>query len=143
MEEPFEGTEDRGILTIEPERLNADVARAAAAAIAVAIHAIGDRAVRVALDAIAPTPATAPDLRQRLEHIQLVREEDLGRFGELGVIASMQPIHATSDRDLADRYWGPRRTPRAYPWRTLLSRRARLAFGSDAPLEPIEPLPRT
>lgn len=140
MEEPFEGTDDRGILTIEPDRLNADVARAAAADIAVAIHAIGDRAVRVALDAIAPTRAASPHLRQRLEHIQLVREEDLGRFGELGVIASMQPIHATSDRDLADRYWGPRRTPRAYPWRTLLSLRARLAFGSDAPVEPIDPL---
>lgn len=140
MEEPFEGTDDRGILTIDPDRLNADVARAAAAEIAVAVHAIGDRAVRVALDAIAPTRTTSPHLRQRLEHIQLVREEDLGRFGELGIIASMQPIHATSDRDLADRYWGAKRTPRAYPWRTLLSRGARLAFGSDAPVEPIDPL---
>src|SRR5437867_10835601 len=52
----------------------------------------------------------------------------------------MQPIHCTSDRDLADRYWGPRRTPRAYPWRTLLERGAILAFGSDAPVEPIDPL---
>jgi predicted amidohydrolase YtcJ len=52
----------------------------------------------------------------------------------------MQPIHCTSDRDLADRYWGPKRTPRAYPWRTLLERRAVLAFGSDAPVEPIDPL---
>jgi hypothetical protein len=83
---------------------------------------------------------TSPVLRQRLEHIQLVREEDLGRFGALGVIASMQPIHCTSDRDLADRYWGPKRTPRAYPWRTLLERGAVLAFGSDAPVEPIDPL---
>ncbi|MGH2378918.1 MAG: amidohydrolase [Candidatus Limnocylindria bacterium] len=140
MEEPFEGSDDRGILTIEPERLSADVARAAAADISVAIHAIGDLAVRVALDAIAPTRATAPHLRQRIEHLQLVREDDLARFGELGVIASMQPIHATSDRDLADRYWGPSRTPRAYPWRTLRARRARLAFGSDAPVEPIDPL---
>ena len=52
----------------------------------------------------------------------------------------MQPIHATSDRDLADRYWGRERTPRAYPWRTLRARRAVLAFGSDAPVEPIDPL---
>jgi hypothetical protein len=52
----------------------------------------------------------------------------------------MQPIHATSDRDLADRYWGPERTKRAYPWRTLLASGARLAFGSDAPVEPIDPL---
>src|SRR5262249_37411670 len=84
---------------------------------------------------------TAPHLRQRLEHIQLVREDDLGRFGALGIVASMQPIHATSDRDLADRYWGPERTKRAYPWRTLARRGAVLAFGSDAPGEPIEPVP--
>jgi predicted amidohydrolase YtcJ len=140
LEEPYEGTEDRGILTFDPMELRADVARAAAADLAVAIHAIGDRAVRIALDAIAPTRVTAPHLRQRLEHVQLVREEDLGRFGALGVIASMQPIHCTSDRDLADRHWGPRRTPRAYPWRTLLARGAVLAFGSDAPVEPIDPL---
>jgi len=140
LEEPYEGTEDRGILTFDPMELRSDVARAAAGGLAVAIHAIGDRAVRVALDAVAPTRITSPALRQRLEHIQLVREEDLGRFGALGVIASMQPIHCPSDRDLADRYWGPKRTPRAYPWRTLLERGAVLAFGSDAPVEPIDPL---
>ena len=140
LEEPYEGTEDRGILTFDPIELRTDVARAAAAGLAAAIHAIGDRAVRVALDAVAPTRVISPALRQRLEHIQLVREEDLERFGALGVIASMQPIHCTSDRDLADRYWGPRRTPRAYPWRTLLERGAVLAFGSDAPVEPIDPL---
>ena len=140
LEEPYEGTDDRGILTFDPLELRTDVARAAAGGLAVAIHAIGDRAVHVALDAVAPTRITSPALRQRLEHIQLVREEDLGRFGALGVIASMQPIHCTSDRDLADRYWGPQRTPRAYPWRTLLERRAVLAFGSDAPVEPIDPL---
>jgi predicted amidohydrolase YtcJ len=140
LEEPYEGTEDRGILTFDPIELRTEVARAAAGGLAVAIHAIGDRAVRVALDAIAPTRVTSPSLRQRLEHIQLVREEDLGRFGALGVIASMQPIHCPSDRDLADRYWGPKRNPRAYPWRTLLERGAVLAFGSDAPVEPIDPL---
>jgi len=140
LEEPYEGTDDRGILTFDPMELRTDVARAAAGGLAVAIHAIGDRAVHIALDAIAPTRMTSPVLRQRLEHIQLAREEDLGRFGALGVIASMQPIHCTSDRDIADRYWGPKRTPRAYPWRTLLERGAVLAFGSDAPVEPIDPL---
>jgi len=140
LEEPYEGTQDRGILTFDPIELRTDVARAAAGGLAVAIHAIGDRAVHVALDAVAPTRITSPALRQRLEHVQLVRDEDLVRFGALGVIASMQPIHCTSDRDLADRYWGPKRTPRAYPWRTLLERGAVLAFGSDAPVEPIDPL---
>jgi predicted amidohydrolase YtcJ len=140
LEQPYEGTQDYGILTFDPLELRADVARATAAGLAVAIHAIGDRAVHVALDAIAPSRVTTPALRQRVEHVQLVREDDLGRFGALGIIASMQPIHCTSDRDLADRHWGPRRTPRAYPWRTLLERGARLAFGSDAPVEPIDPL---
>jgi len=140
LDEPYAGSAERGILTIEPETLTQEVARAAAGGIAVAIHAIGDRAVHVALDAIAPTRKIAPELRQKVEHVQLVRADDLGRFATLGVIASMQPIHATSDRDLADRYWGPERTRRAYPWRTFLSSGARLAFGSDAPVEPIDPL---
>jgi predicted amidohydrolase YtcJ len=140
LEEPYEGSSDRGLLTIEPERLNADVARAADGGIAVAIHAIGDRAVHVALDAIEPTRAAHPALRQRIEHVQLLRRHDIARFGSLDVIASMQPIHATSDRDLVDRYWGPERATRAYPWRHLVDRGARLAFGSDAPVEPIDPL---
>jgi predicted amidohydrolase YtcJ len=140
LEEPYEGSADRGLLTIDPGTLGRDVIRAAEAGIAVAIHAIGDRAVRVALDAIAPTRAMHPGLRQRVEHLQLLRREDIARFGSLGVIASMQPIHATSDRDLVDRYWGPDRATRAYPWRQLLSTGARLAFGSDAPVEPIDPL---
>ncbi|HEV2248952.1 MAG TPA: amidohydrolase [Candidatus Limnocylindria bacterium] len=140
LEEPYEGGEDRGLLTIDPERLNTDVARAAAGGIAVAIHAIGDRAVHVALDAIEPTRATQPELRQRVEHAQLLRRQDIPRFGALGVIASMQPIHATSDRDLVDRYWGAARAVRAYPWRQILDQGGRLAFGSDAPVEPIDPL---
>ena len=140
LEEPYEGSEGRGILTIEPDTLMREAARAAAAGIAVAVHAIGDRAVRIALDAIEPTRRTHPALRQRIEHVQLVREEDLARFGRLGIVASMQPIHATSDRDLVDRYWGPGRAARAYPFRTLARHGAVLAFGSDAPVEPIDPL---
>src|SRR5207245_3693167 len=119
LEEPYAGSQDRGILTIDREELNASVARAAAAGIAVAIHAIGDRAVHLALDAIEPTRRAAPELRQKVEHVQLVRADDLGRFAKHGIVASMQPIHATSDRELADRYWGAERVTRAYPWRTL------------------------
>lgn len=140
LEEPYAGGTDRGMLTIEPEVLAREVARAAAGGIAAAIHAIGDRAVRVALDAIAPTRTSAPQLRPKIEHVQLVRADDLGRFASLGIVASMQPIHATSDRDLADRYWGAERVKRAYPWRTLLASGAVLAFGSDSPVEPIDPL---
>ncbi|HVR88934.1 MAG TPA: amidohydrolase [Candidatus Limnocylindria bacterium] len=139
LEAPYEGSDDRGLLTIEPAAIGAAVTRAAAAGIAVAIHAIGDRAVRVALDAINPARAIAPSLRQRVEHAQLIGRVEIARFGAMGVIASMQPIHATSDRDLADRYWGAR-AARAYPWRQLVAAGARLAFGSDAPVEPIDPL---
>ena len=140
LDEPYNGSADRGILTIDRDEIVASVARAADAGIAVAIHAIGDRAVHVALDAIEPTRRTKPTLRQKVEHVQLVRADDLGRFARSSVIASMQPIHATSDRDLADRYWGAERTKRAYPWRTFLASGAVLAFGSDAPVEPIDPL---
>ena len=140
LDEPYEESTDRGILTIEPDVLAREVARAADHGIAAAIHAIGDRAVHTALEAIAPTRRTAAHLRPKIEHVQLVRESDLGRFASLGIVASMQPIHATSDRDLADRYWGPRRVKRAYPWRTLLASGAVLAFGSDSPVEPIDPL---
>lgn len=140
LDEPYEGSDDRGILTIEPGVLAREVARAAEHGIAAAIHAIGDRAVHTALEAIAPTRRSAPQLRQKIEHVQLVRESDLARFASLGIVASMQPIHATSDRDLADRYWGPARVKRAYPWRTLLASGAVLAFGSDSPVEPIDPL---
>src|SRR5204862_7736307 len=87
LEEPYEGSRDRGILTVEPGQLAHDVAVAAAAGIAVAIHAIGDRAVHVALDAIEPTRASAPQLRQKVEHVQLVRADDLSRFGALGIVA--------------------------------------------------------
>lgn len=144
LEEPYDGRGDyRGVLTIEPERLAADVRRAAAGGIAVAIHAIGDRAVRVSLDAIEgarDADAGAPHaLRHRLEHIQLVRTEDVARFAQLGVTASMQPIHAAQDRDIADRYWGAR-CARGYPWRTFLEAGVTLAFGSDAPVESIAPL---
>lgn len=140
LEESYEGSEGRGIVTIEPDTLTREAARAAAAGIAVAVHAIGDRAVRIALDAIEPTRRSHPALRQRVEHVQLVRSDDLARFGRLGIVASMQPIHATSDRDLVDRHWGPERARRAYPFRTLARHGAVLAFGSDAPVEPIDPL---
>ncbi len=139
LEEPYEGTHYRGVLRVEPERLARDVRRAAGAGIAVAIHAIGDRAVRVALDAIEGAGGPRDGLRHRLEHVQLVRDEDVARFARLGVVASMQPIHATSDRDIADRHWRER-CRRAYPWKSLRDAGVALAFGSDAPVEPIDPL---
>ena len=139
LEDPYEGSDYRGVLTIDREQLRADVRRAADGGIAVAIHAIGDRAVRIALDAIESAGGSRGRLRHRLEHVQLVRDEDVARFARLGVIASMQPIHATSDRDIADQHWGSR-CARAYAWRAFRDAGVTLAFGSDAPVEPIDPL---
>ena len=104
------------------------------------VHAIGDAANRAALDAFEATAdAWRPlGLRQRIEHAQLLDGADLGRFGALGVTASVQFVHAPSDRDLADRLWEGR--PGAYAYRSLLDAGARLANGSDAPIEELDPL---
>ncbi len=142
MLEPYEGTKDyTGIATITPETLDFLIGRAAAARFAMAIHAIGDRANRLSLDAFAKHQrvSRAGGLRQRIEHAQLLHPDDLGRFAELGVIASVQPLHATSDRYTADRHWG-QRARYAYPFRSLLDHGARMCFGSDAPVETIDPL---
>jgi len=134
--EAYEGGADRGLELIAPAELTALVVRATAAGLAVAIHAIGDRAVRSSLDAIAAAgpAARATALPPRIEHVQLLDRADLPRFAALGVVASMQPSHCTSDIDNAHRHWG-RRVDRSYPWRSLLGSGARLVFGSDAPVE--------
>jgi predicted amidohydrolase YtcJ len=77
-------------------------------------------------------------LRHRIEHVQLIHPDDAGRLAELGVIASMQPMHATSDMRMADRFWGER-AAFSYAWRTQLAHGAVLAFGSDAPVESPNP----
>ena len=140
MLEPYDGTDGRGLELIPPVELRAIVARAQAAGIAVAVHAIGDRAVRSVLDAFEAASATraVPALSSRIEHAQLVHPDDLGRFAALGVAASMQPAHCTADIELARRFWSTR-LDLAYPWRSLLDAGARLAFGSDAPVEPPDP----
>ena len=130
-----------GVQITSGEQLAAIVRRAAEAGFPVAVHAIGDRANREALDAFVETrEAWAPlGLRQRIEHAQLVSPEDLGRFAELGVACSVQFSHATSDRDLADRLWAGR-LDGAYAFRTFLDSGAVVANGSDAPIEELDPL---
>jgi predicted amidohydrolase YtcJ len=145
MLDPFEdgGPDDRGIPTIDLDDLIERMRQARAAKIGVAVHAIGDAAVRLVLDAAEVVradahPAAASQIL-RVEHGQLVHPDDIPRFGRLNVAASMQPIHATSDMRLADRRWGSRcRT--AYAWRAMLDSGARLAFGTDCPVEPPDPL---
>ncbi len=137
MLEPYDGQPDNlGVAVRTPEQLRALIGRASACGIAAVVHAIGDRANRSVLDAIeaAPPPADGTALRHRIEHAQLLHPQDLPRLASLGVIASMQPIHCTQDRDIADRYWGTR-SRGAYAFRSLLRCGTRLAFGSDAPVE--------
>ena len=138
--EPYDDGHGLGIVMIPREELAAIVVRAARAGCSAAVHAIGDRAVRDTLDAFAAARASAPPppLPTRIEHVQLLHPDDLPRFAALGVRASMQPQHATSDAFAATAAWGAR-CALAYPWRSLEASGVPLAFGSDAPVEP--PLP--
>src|SRR5439155_4159561 len=120
----------------------AEIVRAGArAGWPVAVHAIGDLANREALDAFEETREEWAPLgfRQRIEHAQCLAPEDLPRFAQLGVAASVQFSHAPSDRDLADRFWAGR-TDRAYAFRSLWESGAVVANGSDAPIEELDPL---
>lgn len=137
MLEPFEGQPGNlGIAIHTREELIALVGRAVAAGLWCAIHAIGDRANRWVLDAYEAhrEASRALGARHRIEHVQVLHRDDLPRLAALDVIASMQPIHCTSDRDIADRYWGGR-SRLAYAWQSLRRAGTRLVFGSDAPVE--------
>jgi predicted amidohydrolase YtcJ len=129
--------------------LHLDAAKLALMAIArdragfqLAFHAIGDRANRVALDTFAAVvAANGPrDRRDRVEHAQIVAPEDFARYGSLDIIASMQPSHLLDDERWATGRLGPERSRGAYAWRTMEQNNARLAFGTDHPVEPLNPL---
>ncbi|HHY31547.1 MAG TPA: amidohydrolase [Firmicutes bacterium] len=160
--EPYLTNPDNtGILTTSREELAEIISCASGAGIAVAVHAIGDRANRMVLDAFeaatrhavaasagvasAAGPAASGGiarggrLRHRIEHAQLIHPDDVRRLAALGIIASVQPIHATSDRYMADLHWG-KRASLAYAYRSLSSAGVRLAFGSDAPVEEPNPI---
>jgi hypothetical protein len=104
-----------------------------------AIHAIGDKAVSNVLDAFSDSGPLSFGARHRIEHLQLIRRPDIDRLLKLKVTASMQPSHCPSDIDLVRTYWG-KRGVNAYIFRTLLERGVPLAFGSDAPIEPLDPI---
>ena len=144
MIDPYEGEPDnRGIVVTDKEEMFAKAEEASANGLSVTVHAIGDRANHDVLDVFAAVRknegASGRRLRHRIEHVQVLHPDDVTRLAELNVIASMQPIHATADMEMADRYWGER-ARLSYAWRTVLQTGATLAFGSDSPVEPIEPL---
>ena len=144
MLSPYAGEpENRGMLLVDQEQLAELAIRAAQAGLATSVHAIGDRAnheVLAAFSALRDYEAAnhLPRLRHRIEHLQLLHPDDSGRAGALDLVASMQPIHATSDMPMADRYW-EERVGLAYAWRSELAAGAHLAFGSDAPVEDPNP----
>ena len=134
--------ENSGLLQLSAAELESAAERAAAAGWQLAIHAIGDRGNRLVLDAFETAYASQPgaDLRMRVEHAQVIDKGDIDRFAALGVIASMQPTHATSDMPWAGDRVGSDRLSGAYAWRTLKDSGAVLAFGSDFPVEEVSPL---
>jgi predicted amidohydrolase YtcJ len=108
----------------------------------ISIHAIGDRAIHTVLDLFerAEKQDGTADRRFRIEHVQHLRPADAARFAPLGVIASMQPYHAIDDGRWAEKELGPERIQSSYAWRLLLDNGAVLAFGSDWPVAPLDPL---
>ena len=138
--QPYTGQPgNSGMLLMDAEEIVETGRQAVKNGIALAIHAIGDRANRVVLDAYRnirkiESRLNLPHRHHRIEHVQLIQPADQKLLAELGIIASMQPIHAISDMEMAERYWRER-CPNAYAWNSLLKNSASLAFGSDAPVE--------
>jgi predicted amidohydrolase YtcJ len=132
----------RGLLQHDAEQLGMLARRCFAGGWQPATHAIGDAANRAVLAAyrVALAEARRVDVRPRIEHCQIVAPEDIAVFAELGVIASMQPTHATSDMPWVPDRVGAARLPGAYAWRRFLDAGVPLAFGSDFPVERVDPI---
>lgn len=129
----YPGTEEHGLLEVPFDTLVPLMRTAVAAGIEPTVHAIGDAANSLALDAFEAVGAGG-----WIEHAQLLAASDFERFATLGVTASVQPEHAMDDRDVADRYWAGR-TDRVMALRSLLDAGATVVFGSDAPVAPLDP----
>ncbi|HVV82559.1 MAG TPA: amidohydrolase [Kofleriaceae bacterium] len=132
---------NRGLWVTPPDELERDVAIAAGAGWQVATHAIGDAATHATVDAYEAAIAASPgsDLRLRVEHAQVMMEDDIPRMGRLKIIASMQPTHATSDMPWAEARLGPERIKGAYAWRKMLDAGVLVVAGSDFPVEETSP----
>jgi predicted amidohydrolase YtcJ len=145
MFQPYIGeAENRGILNMDGEELFEHGRKAAQVGLGLTVHAIGDRANHEVLNAYEQLRSYEmenhlPALRHRIEHVQVIHPDDASRLAQLHVIASMQPIHATSDMLMADQFWGLRRSRLAYAMKTQLDLGAPLALGSDAPVESPNP----
>ena len=140
---PFEGGQNTGTLLLDEDEILEIGKKAGQNGLALAIHAIGDQANRVVLNGYAKLRAFEreqglPHFKHRIEHVQILAPEDLPRPAELDIVASVQPVHAPSDMRMADRFLGPRAAT-AYAYRSLKAAGAEMVFGSDAPVEPVNP----
>lgn len=141
MIEPYEHEPaNTGIPTHTRDELHRLIHNAHESGWPVAVHAIGDAAARAVLDALATAPQADGIMPDRIEHAQLLHPRDLPRLAEHGIVASMQPIHMASDWKIATRFWGDR-ARWGYAWRSLAEQGTILAFGSDVPIEPMNPWP--
>ena len=143
MQQPYENSSNTGVLLLDRNDILEIGQKAAMGGLSLAVHAIGDRANHEMINGFAllrnyEEQNHLPHLRHRIEHVQVLLSEDLHRLKELDIIASMQPIHATSDMDTADHYWGTR-SRYAYAFQSLLEIDTKMAFGSDAPVESPNP----
>ncbi|HEX6751816.1 MAG TPA: amidohydrolase [Longimicrobium sp.] len=138
LREPYVGGDGCGINTLPPDEFRAHVARAAEAGIASTVHAIGDAAVELALEVLSavPPPKAMP---HRIEHLQLCPPDLWARAGRSGIVASMQPVHLMTDIPAAERHWGHERSRGAYPFAAVARAGMTLAFGSDTPVETVDP----
>ncbi len=143
LKQPYADKPDtRGLQFLKDEELRAKADEAAAKGLQVAVHAIGDAAnAQVIATYEWLNTRYAGDRRWRIEHAQVVDPADIARIGKAGIIASMQPTHQTSDRLMAEKRLGPDRLKGAYAWQSMLKAGARLAFGSDFPVESPNPFP--
>lgn len=128
-----------GVARLPQAELEDMIGRCARAQLNVCLHAIGDGAVRRAVEALSAHRNAWARWRPRIEHAQCVHPKDMTRMAKAGIIASMQPVHAVADRELADANW-PDVVQNSYAWRALEKAGVRLAFGSDAPVETADPI---
>ena len=142
MISPYENSQSLGMLLLSHRDIAAYGEKALPKGISLAVHAIGDRANHEVLLAMSDLRKGGlleiPTLRSRIEHVQLIRGKDIRMFPALDITASMQPIHAISDKDIAETFWG-KRCVDSYAWKSILQAGAQLIFGSDAPVESPNP----
>jgi predicted amidohydrolase YtcJ len=145
LREPYEAGANadapRGVALVDPAVLGPEVGRAAGGGIATAVHAIGDAALDLGLDSLAPATGARLAAQPRIEHAQLVADDQLARLAATGIALSMQPVHARSDGPSIGPAWGSRARRLGYRWQSAVDAGVRVAFGSDAPVEPVDPWP--